>query len=442
MYSKSLDLEDYTVLAPEIGVFDAARLSFPHRLDHEHRAWEYAMALKALTSTGCKTVLDIGGGGCLLAPMLAGLGFDVTVVDPDAEALAKTTELNIKTIGADFLDAAFEDKSFDAVVAISVIEHVPAFIKFIDKMQRVALKLVVLTTDFSYTGETFVPHHLRTYTPDMLKSLATLNPLWRSPHRPRYDSPFRAVGGDYSFASLVLTPAPVPQQTPDFITFVSICRDSESYLDRYAMQVNQALANLPLSGKRILVVEGDSKDKTPEKLGEIGAHLYGARMSVVKFDMGTPLYGSADIAERWVNLEACWNEAMYHIGESEWVVCVESDLIWDFAALTACMQAVSDGVADVIYPALLTFGRDGHWHDINGFEIDGLRFKNEYPYHPIWDGSQRYLSVQTGGGMIVGKGASFKQAVWRDKCRLHFPDGVRRSVDMLTRIYHPAPRGG
>jgi len=86
---------------------------------------------KALPSLAGLSVLDIGCGGGLVAEPLTRLGADVTGIDPAPETIeaakthAKGSGLRIAYRAATAEELADEDKTFDAVLLLEVVEHVP-----------------------------------------------------------------------------------------------------------------------------------------------------------------------------------------------------------------------------------------------------------------------------------------------------------------------------
>ncbi len=76
-------------------------------------------------------VLDVGCGGGLLAEPLTRLGASVTGIDPSERNIAiaadhaRRMELDIDYRCAAIEDLAADDRRFDAVVALEVVEHVP-----------------------------------------------------------------------------------------------------------------------------------------------------------------------------------------------------------------------------------------------------------------------------------------------------------------------------
>lgn len=172
IYSKTIQLNDYAHLPTEF--IREIYNSFKDicRFEHEQRRWEYGMALKALVDSNSETVLEVGGGGSLLYPMMDLCGIDIVEIDPwdCSELLLKQkTKMNstfpIKYIKEDFLQTNL-DEQFDAVVCTSVIEHVKQHNEFFQKLLSHVKPegILILTTDFHPSGKTFSADHLRTYT--------------------------------------------------------------------------------------------------------------------------------------------------------------------------------------------------------------------------------------------------------------------------------------
>ena len=75
-------------------------------------------------------LLDIGCGGGLIAEPMARLGFSVTAIDADADALAVARSHAAETgLAIDYRAAPVEalgpEERFDAILAMEIIEHVP-----------------------------------------------------------------------------------------------------------------------------------------------------------------------------------------------------------------------------------------------------------------------------------------------------------------------------
>lgn len=106
--------------------------------NHRSRWWEYPWVLDRARSwaTGGKAA-DYGAGTSPVPIALRQVGFDVTVIDPDAETLLGRSVGNewdlfdyqrwgISTVKAGLEDAVFDSRSLSLAVSVSVIEHIPA----------------------------------------------------------------------------------------------------------------------------------------------------------------------------------------------------------------------------------------------------------------------------------------------------------------------------
>lgn len=217
------------------------------------------------------------------------------------------------------------------------------------------------------------------------------------------------------------------------LTLLSIFRDSTGYLERYAAQVAETLTHF--ENVHLIWVEGDSVDDTQAQLQALSERL-AADVTLVEFTTSGPHWPSIDHPSRWQQLEACWNRALKHLEPGRLCVCVESDLMWDWSALSTCIEHLTSW--DVVYPMLMRRLPEGeYFYDTNGFSRNGQHFSNFAPFIPDWDGVTRLVELTTGGGLIATRYDYLRQARWRDKCVLHFPDQARLAVDTWTKIYHP-----
>ena len=176
-FSRVLHPNDYELFTEhkEVGeVF--LKLNREARNEHEHRKWEYGLCLAYLKTFGSevKTVLDVGGGGSIMSPLLALNGYDViqTDVSNGLETVNKQNEIlgtDMKFFYADFSKKQEDIDMFDAVISISTIEHVPDHVAFFENLLKNAKKAVVITTDFSEHAEVYSTAHMRTYNGESLK---------------------------------------------------------------------------------------------------------------------------------------------------------------------------------------------------------------------------------------------------------------------------------
>lgn len=115
------------------GEFSALHKLNPVRLAYirDHAAAHFGRDPKSTRSLDRLRIVDVGCGGGLLCEPLARLGARVTGVDPGEESIAAARlhaeraglDIDYRTATAEALAAAGE--SFDVVLAMEVIEHVP-----------------------------------------------------------------------------------------------------------------------------------------------------------------------------------------------------------------------------------------------------------------------------------------------------------------------------
>ena len=104
----------------------------PVRLDYirQHLTAHFGRSLSSLQPFDGLTLLDIGCGGGLVAEPMSRLGFAVTAVDADDQAIAvarahaEATGLSIDYRIATAESVAGTGQRFDAVLALEIIEHV------------------------------------------------------------------------------------------------------------------------------------------------------------------------------------------------------------------------------------------------------------------------------------------------------------------------------
>ncbi len=220
--SKALNPDDYNHLADEIARVQHARAMFTgcHNFDHQHRLWEYSLALKATGTRGSlqgKKVVDVGASYAIFSGLLVWSGAEVTANDvsdhrPQQEEMGRrgmddhgraTPGGSLRFMQMDFKD--YTGEPFDAVFCLSTIEHAEPDEPLFQSLLR-AVKpggTLVLTTDFHPSGQAQCTGHCRCYNGPMLEKWGR-SPGFTSKGGFDYADYGGHVNG-YNFASLVLT---------------------------------------------------------------------------------------------------------------------------------------------------------------------------------------------------------------------------------------------
>jgi 2-polyprenyl-3-methyl-5-hydroxy-6-metoxy-1,4-benzoquinol methylase len=111
-----------------------------------HTAWLYRarlrLALKVLGDGPFESLLEVGYGSGILLPELSRRAARITAIDVHAHANA--VDLSMKELGVDatlmrasLFDVPAQADSFDAIVCVSVLEHVAELDRAFDELARV-----------------------------------------------------------------------------------------------------------------------------------------------------------------------------------------------------------------------------------------------------------------------------------------------------------------
>ncbi len=157
-----------------------------------------------------RTVLNVGAGTGSYEPP----DRDVTAVEPSAVMRAQRPAGAAPCVAAAADRLPFEDRSFDAAMAVSTVHHWPDAVAGLREMRRVARRVVVFTYDASGWRERFW------LTRDYLPEFAGLLTGW-----PTLTDLTRAIGGRAE-------PVPVPWDCVDGF-FEAHWRRPEAYLDEH-----------------------------------------------------------------------------------------------------------------------------------------------------------------------------------------------------------------
>ena len=157
-----------------------------------------------------RTVLNVGAGTGSYEPP----DRDVTAVEPSAVMRAQRPLGAAKCVAATAESLPFDDRSFDAAMAVSTIHHWQDPIAGLHEMRRVARRVVVFTCDTSDRNW----RHRFWLTRDYLPEVATLRV-----GRPSLSELADAIGAR-------MEPVPIPWDCADGL-FEAYWRRPEAYLD-------------------------------------------------------------------------------------------------------------------------------------------------------------------------------------------------------------------
>ncbi len=115
--------------------FDAHAVKLPDLIDRSDRRLKALLA--ACGNVRGKDVLEVGCGKGRFAEVFIEEGAKVTGIDPSPELLKDTRRLQGTFLQASATELPFEDASFDVVIAVEVIEHLPFLETSLREMLRV-----------------------------------------------------------------------------------------------------------------------------------------------------------------------------------------------------------------------------------------------------------------------------------------------------------------
>lgn len=179
-FNKALEPDDLRQLVEEITWLKNTPEIRP--IDH-NRYWEYGKIIKFAQKylEPDSSILESGGGGSTLGPCLVKMGHRVHTTDINGGMLNGLMTYRrlpgYEGLSWDVRSAenlGFPDGSFDVVMCISVIEHMPDDRPALTELQRVTKPGGYLLLSFDFTGHNQAPthHQERLYTASDVQAIA------------------------------------------------------------------------------------------------------------------------------------------------------------------------------------------------------------------------------------------------------------------------------
>lgn len=219
-------------------------------------------------------------------------------------------------------------------------------------------------------------------------------------------------------------------------------------IDRWANQCYSLEMTLERLGHTfgMIAVEGDSTDNTRSELHALGES--GAPISVLTCNHGGRVFGSTEEEDRLTALSQVGNTILSGVDEEDdYLIYVESDLIWETRTIVSLIDTLMTRELDVIAPMIFA---GENFYDIFVYRgLDGERFGPCFPYHKsLFESLLENLSpipveVESAGSCLVMRAEIARQCRIRDdRALLGFCKDVREKgyhifVDPTQRIYHP-----
>jgi len=208
----------------------------------------------------------------------------------------------------------------------------------------------------------------------------------------------------------------------------SLCsafRTSTDYLQRYFQQAKALRDHLADRGDTLRFVwgEGDSADGTLTLLRLMATELGNAQ--IVDCRHGGPVFGSVVNGERFKQLAYVARCVWAAIpADTDVMVWVESDLIWDAVTLTQLIDRVAEYGA--ISPMVFLERKDWkRWsfYDTFAFVLNGQHFDHCPPYHAGYDPDKPFR-VDSAGSCMAMRGAIARRIIFYEQTL--FPDICRQ----------------
>ena len=217
-------------------------------------------------------------------------------------------------------------------------------------------------------------------------------------------------------------------------------RNAEPYLENCFAQLNDLCTYFNMLGEniRIIIIEGDHKDNSRQRIKDLSANL---PIEIISYDHGGPAWGSIENSKRFAQLAKMGNVAWKEIPrDCEVVIWVEGDLIWSTKSLIKIIAQVNEDFP-IIAPMIMEKSRPDIFYDVWAFRKNGVRFTKENPYHAdLYEGLVEVDSVGSCVAMLgyLARKVNFpEEDVFVGLCRKLKEINGSIWVNSTTKVYHP-----
>lgn len=221
------------------------------------------------------------------------------------------------------------------------------------------------------------------------------------------------------------------------LTFGTVFRNAESYLDRWRNMVNSLAASwdAPI---HVIAVEGDSDDNTYDTLKANPPEV--AEFTLLHVEHGGPRFGSVVNPQRWKQLALACNAVLVHASLTpQNFLYIESDLVWDNRTVKALVDDLKKVPA--VAPMSFHLSDPSLFYDCWGHVKGGRMFGQYPPYHP--DLGSGLTVIDTAGSafavrpnLVESLGFSAKDCI-RGIGRTVRKAGAELYLDPHLAVYHP-----
>lgn len=200
------------------------------------------------------------------------------------------------------------------------------------------------------------------------------------------------------------------------ITVCSAFRSSYDYLRRYYQQALALRDRLQARGDSLRFIwgEGDSVDGTLTILRIMAGELGNVR--IVDCVHGGPAFGSVVNAARFKQLA--------HVAKCVWsaipvdtdvMVWVESDLIWDASTMAILIDRVAEygAISPMVMLERKGWPKETFYDTFAAVGLDGQHFDHHAPYHASYD-PDRPFAVRSMGSCMAMRGEIARRIVFDD----------------------------